>query len=79
MIKKKEYFDKLKFYSIVVLISFVPILVVNYLIWGKVSEFVLWVITATLLIVALFIGAVVERKMIANKEKNKPQKDPFAG
>lgn len=78
MIKKKEYFNKLKFYSIVILISFVPILVVSYLIYGKVSDIVSWIITATLLAVALFIGAVIERKMEAKKEKNKPQKDPFA-
>ena len=77
----KIFFTKyIKRYGIILLISMVPILVINYFVKKYVSVGVLVVIDIALLLFACFIGLVIFTKIDEKREeKPKPKEhDPFS-
>lgn len=81
MFDAKIFFTKyIKRYGIVLLISLVPIIVLNFLISKYVSVPVLIVIDIALLLFACFIGLVIFTKIEEKRDENpKPKEhDPFA-
>lgn len=81
MFDAKIFFTKyIKRYGIVLLISFIPIVALNFLISKYVSTAVLVIIDIALLLLACFIGLVIFTKIEEKRDKNpKPkERDPFA-
>ncbi len=64
---KKEYFSKIKYYGLALLIAIVPLIAVSILLDGKVSDGVLWVITIVVCLAAFFVALILEPKIEKRK------------
>ena len=77
----KIFFTKyIKRYLIIILVSFVPIILLNIFVFKGLNSTVLIVIDMALLLFAVFVGLVIFTKIEDRREKNpKPKEhDPFA-
>jgi hypothetical protein len=77
----KLFFAKyIKRYFIILLVSFVPIILLNIFVFARLNTTVIIVIDIALLLLAVFIGLIVFTKIEEHREKNpKPKEhDPFA-
>ena len=76
--KNQEIKSMLKYYFSFIAMSFIPILIVSLLLAGHVSELVLWVVTASIMLLFVFIGLLYRpRYLKKQEEKKKNNIDPF--
>ena len=75
---KRELSSLLKYYMVFVALSIIPILVVNILLTGKTNDIVLWLISAVIMLLFVFVGMLYRPKYLKKKEdKKKNNIDPF--
>lgn len=71
---KKHYYNKLKYYGIALLMAVPVIILITVLTAGKVNEVVLWVITAVICLIDIFIAIILEPKVAARQQKKLEEK-----
>ncbi len=75
---KRELSSLLKYYMVFIALSIIPILVANILLTGKANEGVLWIISAVIMLLFVFVGMLYRPKYLKKKEEKKKNNiDPF--